>query len=161
MRLVIFKDNINLLSGEVESAEIEADSSAESTEANTEVREIITLFSKYGNKKAEFSFDGYSCALPYTQGGDYYSYNHTRFCVCEGEGALYFLDYPLNLDFRSLDISALEVYLIAGKFSAFISKKQRNLVQDFIKIYEKNVEKDYDYLTPLGFVEVEDYLIGA
>ncbi|WP_240461776.1 hypothetical protein [Helicobacter pylori] len=88
-----------------------------------------------------------------------YEFNGVRFGVCNGEGVLEMLDYPKNLNFSRLNIKSLNDYLILHKEPQ--EKEQKELLKEFLKIYEKNIEKGFYYLEPPFFKEKESELLNA
>ncbi len=90
---------------------------------------------------------------------NYYEFNGVRFGVCNGEGVLEMQDYPKNLNFSRLNIKSLNDYLILHKEPQ--DKEQKELLKEFLKIYEKNIEKGFYYLEPPFFKEKESELLNA
>ncbi len=88
-----------------------------------------------------------------------YEFNGVRFGVCKGEGVLEIPDYPKNLNFSRLNIKSLNDYLILHKEPQ--DKEQKELLREFLKIYEKNIEKGFYYLEPPFFKEKESELLNA
>ncbi len=88
-----------------------------------------------------------------------YEFNGVRFCVCKGEGVLEMQDYPKNLNFSRLKIENLNSYLFFYKEPQ--DKEQKELLREFVKIYEKNIEKGFYYLEPPFFKEKESELLNA
>ncbi len=88
-----------------------------------------------------------------------YEFNGVRFGVCKGEGVLEMQDYPKNLNFSRLNIKSLNDYLILHKEPQ--DKEQKELLREFLKIYEKNIEKGFYYLEPPFFKEKESELLNA
>ncbi len=90
---------------------------------------------------------------------NYYELNGVRFGVCKGEGVLEMQDYPKNLNFSRLKIESLNSYLFFNKEPQ--DKEQKELLREFLKIYEKNIEKGFYYLEPPFFKEKESELLNA
>nr|WP_024751395.1 hypothetical protein [Helicobacter pylori] len=88
-----------------------------------------------------------------------YEFNGVRFGVCKGEGVLEMQDYPKNLNFSRLKIENLNSYLFFNKEPQ--DKEQKELLREFLKIYEKNIEKGFYYLEPPFFKEKESELLNA
>ncbi|WP_240442416.1 hypothetical protein [Helicobacter pylori] len=88
-----------------------------------------------------------------------YEFNGVRFGVCKGEGVLEIQDYPKNLNFSRLNIKSLNDYLILHKEPQ--DQEQKELLREFLKIYEKNIEKGFYYLEPPFFKEKESELLNA
>ncbi len=88
-----------------------------------------------------------------------YEFNGVRFGVCAGEGVLEMQDYPKNLNFSRLKIEHLNSYLFFNKEPQ--DKEQKELLREFLKIYEKNIEKGFYYLEPPFFKEKESELLNA
>ncbi len=88
-----------------------------------------------------------------------YEFNGVRFGVCAGEGVLEMQDYPKNLNFSRLKIENLNSYLFFNKEPQ--DKEQKELLREFLKIYEKNIEKGFYYLEPPFFKEKESELLNA
>ncbi len=89
---------------------------------------------------------------------NHYEFNGVKFGVCEGESVLNMQDYPKNLNFSRLDIRSLNDYLLFEKEPQ--DKEQQELVKEFLKIYDKNIEKGFYYLEPPFFKEKESELLG-
>ncbi|WP_285658339.1 hypothetical protein [Helicobacter bizzozeronii] len=94
--------------------------------------------------------------LPFNPPKTYYSFNNEFFALCEGQGALYYKDYPQALNFANLDPLELEAYLLHQKRSC--DRTQQQLINQFIKVYDQNIAKGFLYLNPPFFVEVEKEL---
>ncbi len=88
-----------------------------------------------------------------------YEFNGVRFGVCNGEGVLEMQDYPKNLNFSRLKIENLNSYLFFNKEPQ--DKEQKELLREFLKTYEKNIEKGFYYLEPPFFKEKESELLNA
>ncbi len=88
-----------------------------------------------------------------------YEFNGVRFSVCKGEGVLEMQDYPKNLNFSRLKIENLNSYLFFNKEPQ--DKEQKELLREFLKVYEKNIEKGFYYLEPPFFKEKESELLNA
>ncbi|RKV11126.1 hypothetical protein DDP51_00840 [Helicobacter pylori] len=94
--------------------------------------------------------------LPFTQ-KNLFNFNGVFFGVCEGVGDLDYRDYPKNLNFSRLNIRSLNDYLLFEKEPQ--DKEQKELVKEFLKIYDKNIEKGFYYLEPPFFKEKENELL--
>ncbi len=90
---------------------------------------------------------------------NYYEFNGVRFSVCKGEGVLEIQDYPKNLNFSRLNTKSLNDYLLLHREPQ--DKEQKELLKEFLKIYEKNIEKGFYYLEPPFFKEKESELLNA
>ncbi|RVY60182.1 hypothetical protein [Helicobacter pylori] len=88
---------------------------------------------------------------------NHYEFNGVKFGVCKGESVLEMQDYPKNLNFSRLNIRSLNDYLLFGKEPQ--DKEQKELVKEFLKIYDKNIEKGFYYLEPPFFKEKESELL--
>ncbi|WQX71497.1 hypothetical protein KVL11_02430 [Helicobacter pylori] len=88
---------------------------------------------------------------------NYYEFNGVKFGVCKGESVLKMQDYPKNLNFSRLNIRSLNDYLLFEKEPQ--DKEQKELVKEFLKIYDKNIEKGFYYLEPHFFKEKESELL--
>ncbi|WP_120874160.1 hypothetical protein [Helicobacter pylori] len=94
--------------------------------------------------------------LPFTQ-KNFFKFNDRFFGVCEGVGNLDYRDYPKNLNFSALLCETIENYLLGAKEPK--NKQQKDLLTDFLKVYDKNIEKGFTYLKPRFFLEKEKELI--
>ncbi|GAA7396594.1 hypothetical protein ID0642_14610 [Helicobacter pylori] len=94
--------------------------------------------------------------LPFTQ-KNFFKFNGVSFGVCEGVGDLDYKDYPKNLNFNALLVESIENYLL--KLKEPENKQQKDLLTDFLEIYDKNIEKGFIYLKPRFFLEKEKQLI--
>ncbi len=94
--------------------------------------------------------------LPYTQ-KNFFKFNDRFFGVCEGVGNLDYRDYPKNLNFSALLCETIENYLLNAKEPE--NKQQKALLVDFLAVYDKNIEKGFNYLKPRFFLEREKELI--
>ena len=148
---------------ETTQSEVIADSSplVRSTSPNLQQdnakTKIITLHSKYGNKKATFETTSAVIMLPLTKGGEYFVFDDVRFFVIAGEGALYYLDCVKAFDFTNLEAECLERFLLTGKQPR--DYKQRELIKDFLDIDTKNIQKGKMYLLPKGYEMIAQSLI--
>ncbi|MGL2837758.1 histidinol dehydrogenase [Helicobacter pylori] len=94
--------------------------------------------------------------LPFTQ-KNFFKFNSVSFSVCEGVGDLDYRDYPKNLNFNALLIESIENYLLNAKEPK--NKQQKDLLADFLEVYDKNIIKGVYYLKPKFFAEKEKQLI--
>ncbi len=94
--------------------------------------------------------------LPFTQ-KNFFKFNGVSFGVCEGVGNLDYRDYPKNLNFNALLCETIENYLLNAKEPE--NKQQKALLVDFLEVYDKNIEKGFNYLKPRFFLEKEKELI--
>ncbi|WP_231176058.1 hypothetical protein [Helicobacter pylori] len=97
-----------------------------------------------------------SVKLPFTQ-KNFFKFNDRFFGVCEGVGNLDYRDYPKNLNFNALLVETIENYLLNAKEPE--NKQQKALLTDFLEVYDKNIEKGFNYLKPRFFLEKEKELI--
>ncbi len=97
-----------------------------------------------------------SVKLPFTQ-KNFFKFNGVSFGVCEGVGNLDYMDYPKNLNFNALLAETIENYLLNAKEPE--NKQQKALLTDFLEVYDKNIEKGFNYLKPRFFLEKEKELI--
>ncbi len=97
-----------------------------------------------------------SVKLPFTQ-KNFFKFNDRFFGVCEGVGNLDYRDYPKNLNFNALLVDTIENYLLHAKEPE--NKQQKALLTDFLEVYDKNIEKGFNYLKPRFFLEKEKELI--
>ncbi len=97
-----------------------------------------------------------SVKLPFTQ-KNFFKFNGVSFGVCEGVGNLDYRDYPKNLNFNALLCETIENYLLNAKEPE--NKQQKALLVDFLEVYDKNIEKGFNYLKPRFFLEKEKELI--
>ncbi len=88
---------------------------------------------------------------------NYYEFNGVKFGVCKGESVLEMQDYPKNLNFNALSRETIENYLLNAKEP--LNEQQKALLRDFLKIYDKNIEKGFYYLEPPFFKEKESELL--
>ncbi len=95
--------------------------------------------------------------LPFTQ-KNFFKFNGVSFGVCDGVGDLYYVDYPKNINFNALLVESIENYLLNAKEPE--NNQQKALLTDFLKVYDKNIEKGFYYLKPRFFLEKEKELIG-
>ncbi|WP_104640057.1 hypothetical protein [Helicobacter bizzozeronii] len=121
-------------------------------------RGVVTLSNFYGLKVFELVVND-SVQLPLNPPKTYYRFNDAFFAICEGEGALYYKDYPQALNFSDLDPLELEGFLLHQKSSC--DRAQQQLIKQFINVYDKNIEKGFLYLNPPFFSEVERELFYA
>ncbi|MFP6285285.1 histidinol dehydrogenase [Helicobacter pylori] len=77
--------------------------------------------------------------------------------MCDGVGDLDYRDYPKNLNFNALLTETIENYLLNAKEP--LNKQQKDLLADFLEVYDKNIEKGFIYLAPKFFLEKEKELI--
>ncbi|WP_181327206.1 hypothetical protein [Helicobacter pylori] len=94
--------------------------------------------------------------LPFTQ-KNFFKFNGVSFGVCEGMGDLDYKDYRKNLNFNALLTETIENYLLSAKEPE--NKQQKDLLTDFLAVYDKNIEKGFIYLAPKFFLEKEKQLI--
>ncbi|GAA8043866.1 hypothetical protein HpKG61_06850 [Helicobacter pylori] len=94
--------------------------------------------------------------LPFTQ-KNFFKFDSVVFGVCEGVGDLNYRDYPKNLNFNALLTETIENYLLNDKEPK--NTQQKDLLTDFLKVYDKNIEKGFIYLKPKFFLEKEKQLI--
>ncbi|GAA9574468.1 hypothetical protein UBN68_11970 [Helicobacter pylori] len=94
--------------------------------------------------------------LPFTQ-KNFFKFDGVVFGVCEGVGDLNYRDYPKNLNFNALLTETIENYLLNDKEPK--NTQQKALLTDFLKVYDKNIEKGFIYLKPKFFLEKEKQLI--
>ncbi|WRB59430.1 hypothetical protein KVE77_03245 [Helicobacter pylori] len=94
--------------------------------------------------------------LPFTQ-KNFFKFNGVSFGVCEGVGNLDYRDYPKNLNFNALLCETIENYLLNAKEPK--NQQQKALLTDFLEVYDKNIEKGFNYLKPRFFLEKEKELI--
>ncbi len=100
--------------------------------------------------------DNLNAKLPFTQ-KNFFKFNDRFFGVCEGVGNLDYRDYPKNLNFNALLCETIENYLLNAKEPE--NKQQKALLTDFLEVYDKNIEKGFNYLKPRFFLEKEKELI--
>ncbi len=100
--------------------------------------------------------DNLNAKLPFTQ-KNFFKFNGVSFSVCEGVGNLDYRDYPKNLNFNALLCETIENYLLNAKEPE--NKQQKALLTDFLEVYNKNIEKGFNYLKPRFFLEKEKELI--
>ncbi len=100
--------------------------------------------------------DNLNAKLPFTQ-KNFFKFNGVSFGVCEGVGNLDYRDYPKNLNFNALLCETIENYLLNAKEPE--NKQQKALLTDFLEVYNKNIEKGFNYLKPRFFLEKEKELI--
>ncbi len=94
--------------------------------------------------------------LPFTQ-KNFFKFNGVSFGVCESLGNLDYRDYHKNLNFNALLVESIENYLLNAKEPE--NKQQKALLVDFLEVYDKNIEKGFNYLNPRFFLEREKELI--
>ncbi|MFT2661081.1 hypothetical protein ACMWPU_07925 [Helicobacter pylori] len=94
--------------------------------------------------------------LPFTQ-KNFFKFNGVSFSVCEGVGNLDYRDYHKNLNFNALLCETIENYLLNAKEPE--NKQQKALLTDFLEVYDKNIEKGFNYLKPRFFLEKEKELL--
>ncbi|WP_367701844.1 hypothetical protein [Helicobacter pylori] len=94
--------------------------------------------------------------LPFTQ-KNFFKFHNAFFGVCEGVGDLDYRDYAKNLNFNALLIESIENYLL--EFKEPENKQQKDLLADFLEVYNKNIEKGFYYLEPPFFKEKESELL--
>ncbi|GAA8221801.1 hypothetical protein HpKG35_09210 [Helicobacter pylori] len=94
--------------------------------------------------------------LHFTQ-KNFFKFDSVVFGVCEGVGDLNYRDYPKNLNFNALLTETIENYLLNDKEPK--NTQQKDLLTDFLKVYDKNIEKGFIYLKPKFFLEKEKQLI--
>ncbi|MCG3068519.1 hypothetical protein ACLGBA_03205 [Helicobacter pylori] len=94
--------------------------------------------------------------LPFTEKNSF-KFNGVSFGVCAGVGDLDYKDYPKNLNFNALLRESIENYLLNAKEPE--NKQQKALLVDFLKVYDKNIEKGFIYLAPKFFLEKEKELL--
>ncbi|WP_120953306.1 hypothetical protein [Helicobacter sp. L8] len=116
---------------------------------------LVQLCNKYAQVKREWR--GRMLDLPITLSSDFYTTQGEVFCVCEGEGALYFRDYPRALNFINLQAQDLETYLFTLKLPQ--DSAQRALIKDFMRVYDTNITKGGYYLNPPFFEDIERELL--
>ncbi|WP_101020903.1 hypothetical protein [Helicobacter pylori] len=94
--------------------------------------------------------------LPFTE-KNLFKFNGVSFGVCAGVGDLDYRDYPTNINFNALLVETIEIYLLNVKEPE--NEQQKALLTDFLKVYDKNIEKGFIYLAPKFFLEKEKELI--
>ncbi|GAA9771566.1 hypothetical protein VN0299_08730 [Helicobacter pylori] len=94
--------------------------------------------------------------LPFTQ-KNFFKFNGVSFGVCDGVGNLDYRDYPKNINFNALLVESIENYLLNAKEPE--NKQQNALLKDFLEVYDKNIERGFNYLKPTFFLEKEKQLI--
>ncbi|NHB14162.1 hypothetical protein KVM76_03655 [Helicobacter pylori] len=95
--------------------------------------------------------------LPFTEKNSF-KFNGVFFGVCEGVGDLDYRDYPKNLNFNALLVENIENYLLNAKEP--LNQQQKDLLADFLEVYDKNIEKGFIYLAPPFFKEKESELLN-
>ncbi|ALM80125.1 hypothetical protein OA23_06425 [Helicobacter pylori] len=94
--------------------------------------------------------------LPFTE-KKLFKFNGVFFGVCEGVSDLDYRDYLKNLNFNALLCETIENYLLNAKEP--LNEQQKALLEDFLKVYDKNIEKGFYYLEPPFFKEKESELL--
>ncbi|MGL2847235.1 hypothetical protein ACQJ98_07880 [Helicobacter pylori] len=94
--------------------------------------------------------------LPFTE-KNLFKFNGVFFGVCDGVGNLDYRDYSKNLNFNALLVESIENYLLNAKEPE--NKQQKALLTDFLEVYDKNIERGFNYLEPKFFLEKEKQLI--
>lgn len=112
-----------------------------------------TLYDAYGNKRGEIPLQKGGNTLPCTQERYYYrdSFGNVFF-VYEGEKELLWEDAQRSFNFRGLSIITLDSTLQGEQRDAKALK--------WIEVYEKNLQKGYEYLCPPHFKELETKLLA-
>lgn len=100
--------------------------------------------------------DNLNAKLPFTE-KNLFKFNGVSFGVCDGVGNLDYRDYPKNLNFNALLVESIENYLLNAKEPE--NKQQNALLTDFLEVYDKNIERGFNYLEPKFFLEKEKELI--
>lgn len=100
--------------------------------------------------------DNLNVKLPFTQ-KNFFKFNGVSFGVCNGVGNLDYRDYPKNINFNALLVESIENYLLNAKEPE--NKQQKALLTDFLEVYDKNIERGFNYLEPKFFLEKEKQLI--
>ncbi len=80
---------------------------------------------------------------------NFFKFNSVSFGVCDGVGNLDYRDYPKNINFNMLLVESIENYLLNAKDPE--NKQQKALLTDFLEVYDKNIEKGFNYLKPRFF----------
>ncbi|MFC3847889.1 hypothetical protein ACFOPX_05005 [Helicobacter baculiformis] len=115
---------------------------------------VLGLYSRYGALKWEISSDAQALLKP-NGSSEYYKFEGEVFNVCAGEKPLYYLDYPLYLDFGGLDLDTLGAYL-CGEWVQ--DGKQSRLIKQFLEVYDRNISKNCLYLDPPYFSDLDHLL---
>ncbi len=76
-------------------------------------------------------------------------FNGVSFGVCEGVDNLGYRDYPKNINLSALLVESIENYLLNAKEPE--NKQQKALLTDFLEVYDKSIEKGFNYLKPRFF----------
>ncbi len=100
--------------------------------------------------------DRLNAELPFTQ-KNFFKFSGVSFGVCDGVGNLDYRDYPKNINFNALLVESIENYLLNAKEPE--NKQQNALLADFLEVYDKNIEKGFNYLKTRFFLEREKELI--
>ncbi|GHS25281.1 hypothetical protein VN1289_13910 [Helicobacter pylori] len=100
--------------------------------------------------------DNLNVKLPFTQ-KNFFKFNGVSFGVCNGVGNLDYRDYPKNINFTALLVESIENYLLNAKEPE--NKQQKALLTDFLEVYDKNIERGFNYLKPKFFLEKEKELL--
>lgn len=100
--------------------------------------------------------DNLNAKLPFTQ-KNFFKFNGVSFGVCDGVGNLDYRDYPKNINFTALLVESIENYLLNAKEPE--NKQQKALLTDFLEVYDKNIERGFNYIEPKFFLEKEKQLI--
>lgn len=99
-------------------------------------------------------------ALKPTSEGDYYQDSLGNvFFVYEGEGVLEWEDCLKSFDFSNLPLAFLQHFLSYKSHSPNANASIKRKIEEFIKVYDKNISKNALYLAPSNFKELDKGLI--
>lgn len=118
---------------------------------------IIYHYNAYNHLKATYELKTDILMLPISTGREYYIFDGTCFYVYEGQGEQDYKDGIKHYDFTQIDPYVLQKYLV--DFLTPRDTKQRQLIKDFISVYDLNISKNALYLSPKGFESLENELL--
>ncbi|TLD83966.1 hypothetical protein LS70_003935 [Helicobacter sp. MIT 11-5569] len=119
------------------------------------------VLDRYGNKRGGFPLKQGENLLPFTQKGCMLKDSFgNAFFIYEGEGVLEFADALKFYDFECLECENVEEYLMQGNFKN-ASSAQKRMAKEWVECYDLNLEKGAEYLTPNGFIRIEEELLNG
>lgn len=119
------------------------------------------LCDRYGNKRGSFGLKNGENTLPLSNQLYYKDSFGNVFYLYDGEGVLEWEDTLQYLDFSTLLVRDLDYFLCYLKYHCNTMPNTKKQIEQFLKVYDKNIQKGVVYLAPNGFLEVEYKLIGG
>lgn len=97
--------------------------------------------------------------LPLTQRGFKIQDSYKNiFYIHEGFGELEWGCVTKKYDFSKLEPYLLDFFLYNGEYHAHTTEAEKRLINEFVEVYELNLDKGENYLLPFGFALLDSKL---